>query len=54
MVGISVGRKAGVMKDTGNNILRSRELVVHIPDTSLLEAVHRSSTELRCSVKLSG
>lgn len=45
MLGISVGRKAGVMKDTGNNILRTREFVVHIPDAPLLDAVHQSSVE---------
>jgi flavin reductase (DIM6/NTAB) family NADH-FMN oxidoreductase RutF len=50
MVGINVGRKSGVMKDTGNNILRSREFVVHIPDTSLLEAVHQSSVEYPADV----
>ena len=50
MVGINVGRKAGVMKDTGNNILQSREFVVHIPDTALLEAVHRSSVEYPADV----
>jgi len=45
ILGISVGRKAGVMKDTGNNILRTGEFVVHIPDTPLLDAVHQSSVE---------
>ena len=50
MLGINVGRKAGVMKDTGNNILRSREFVVHIADTPLLEAVHQSSVEYPADV----
>jgi flavin reductase (DIM6/NTAB) family NADH-FMN oxidoreductase RutF len=50
MVGISVGRKAGVMKDTGNNILRSGEFVIHIPDTPLLAAVHQSSVEYPADV----
>ena len=45
MVGINVGRKAGVMKDTGANILRTGEYVIHVPDTHLLEAVHQSSVE---------
>ncbi len=45
MLGINVGRKAGAMKDTGNNILRSGEFVIHIADTPLLEALHRSSVE---------
>jgi flavin reductase (DIM6/NTAB) family NADH-FMN oxidoreductase RutF len=41
----AIGRKAGVMKDTGANILRTGEYVVHVPDTRLLEAVHQSSVE---------
>ena len=45
MVGINVGRKAGAMKDTGANILRTGEYVIHVPDASLLEAVHQSSVE---------
>lgn len=45
MVGISVGRKEGVMKDTGNNILATGEFVVHVPDRTLLPAVHQSSIE---------
>jgi flavin reductase (DIM6/NTAB) family NADH-FMN oxidoreductase RutF len=50
MVGISVGRKAGVMKDTGSNILRSAEFVIHIPDMPLLQAVHQSSVEYPADV----
>ena len=50
MIGINVGRKAGVMKDTGSNILRSCEFVVHIPDTTLLGAVHQSSVEYPADV----
>jgi len=45
MVGVNVGRKAGVMKDTGNNILARGEYVVHIADESLLHAVHESAEE---------
>ncbi len=45
MVGINVGRKAGVMKDTGNNILARREYVVHIADASLLQPLHESAEE---------
>ena len=45
MVGINVGRKAAVMKDTGANILRTGEYVIHVPDADLLEAVHQSSVE---------
>ncbi|MGE0873455.1 MAG: flavin reductase family protein [Burkholderiales bacterium] len=45
MLGINCGRKAGVMKDTGTNILASREFVVHIADAGLVGPVHESSTE---------
>ena len=45
MVGINVGRKAGVMKDTGNNILARREYVVHIADAALLQPLHDSAEE---------
>jgi flavin reductase (DIM6/NTAB) family NADH-FMN oxidoreductase RutF len=45
MIGVNVGRKAGVMKDTGNNIRATGEYVVHIADESLLQAVHESAEE---------
>jgi len=45
MVGVNVGRKAGVMKDTGNNILARGEYVVHIADASLLQPLHESAEE---------
>jgi flavin reductase (DIM6/NTAB) family NADH-FMN oxidoreductase RutF len=45
MVGVNIGRKAGVMKDTGNNILARREYVVHIADQSLLAKLHDSAEE---------
>jgi flavin reductase (DIM6/NTAB) family NADH-FMN oxidoreductase RutF len=45
MLAISVGRKAGVYKDTAHNILNNEEYVVHIADSSLMMAVHESSTE---------
>lgn len=45
MIGVNVGRKAGVMKDTGNNILARREYVVHIADATLLPALHESAEE---------
>ncbi len=50
MVGISVGRKAGILKDTGNNILVSKEFVVHIADDSLIQAVHQSSFEYEAHI----
>jgi len=45
MVGINVGRKAGVRKDTGRNILDSGEYVVHIADCPLTQALHESAEE---------
>jgi flavin reductase (DIM6/NTAB) family NADH-FMN oxidoreductase RutF len=45
MLAISVGRKAGIYKDTAQNILNNEEYVVHIADSSLMTAVHESSTE---------
>ncbi len=45
MVGINVGRKAGVMKDTGTNILESGEFVVNIADDSMVEPLHLSAIE---------
>jgi flavin reductase (DIM6/NTAB) family NADH-FMN oxidoreductase RutF len=45
MLAISVGRKGNVYKDTAQNILNNEEYVVHIADSSLMNAVHESSTE---------
>jgi len=45
MLAISVGRKAGVYKDTAHNILLNEEYVVHIADSTLMTMVHESSIE---------
>jgi len=45
MLAISIGRKAGVFKDTAHNILATEEYVIHIADTPLMNAVHESSVE---------
>jgi flavin reductase (DIM6/NTAB) family NADH-FMN oxidoreductase RutF len=45
MLAISVGRKGNIYKDTAQNILNNEEYVVHIADSSLMDAVHESSTE---------
>ena len=45
MLAISIGRKAGIYKDTAHNILNNEEYVVHIADLPLMTAVHESSTE---------
>jgi flavin reductase (DIM6/NTAB) family NADH-FMN oxidoreductase RutF len=50
LMGISVGRKGGIYKDTAHNILRREEYVIHIGDGSLVHAIHESSREFtgRC------
>jgi flavin reductase (DIM6/NTAB) family NADH-FMN oxidoreductase RutF len=45
MLAISVGRKGNIYKDTAQNILNNEQYVVHIADSSLMDAVHESSTE---------
>jgi flavin reductase (DIM6/NTAB) family NADH-FMN oxidoreductase RutF len=45
MIGFNAGRKGGQRKDTANNILDTREFVVHVVDGSLLEPMHESSVE---------
>lgn len=45
MIGISIGRKAGVYKDTARNILANEHYVVHIADRPLLAKLHASSEE---------
>ncbi|MBL8363323.1 MAG: flavin reductase family protein [Rubrivivax sp.] len=45
MLGVNVGRKAGVMKDTGRNIHATGEYVVHIGDESLVQPIHESAVE---------
>jgi flavin reductase (DIM6/NTAB) family NADH-FMN oxidoreductase RutF len=45
MLAISVGRKGNIYKDTAQNILNNEAYVVHIADSSLMNAVHESSTE---------
>lgn len=45
MIGISIGRKQGKLKDTARNILRTSEFVVNIATVALLEKVHKSADE---------
>ncbi len=42
---VSVGRRAGVPKDTGANLLATKEAVVHIATRPLAEAMVATSTE---------
>jgi flavin reductase (DIM6/NTAB) family NADH-FMN oxidoreductase RutF len=50
MLAISVGRKAGVYKDTAHNILSTEEFVVHVADSTLMAEVHESSAEFPSDV----
>ncbi len=43
MIGVSIGRREGNLKDTATNILREREFVVNIADMALIKVLHRSS-----------
>lgn len=45
MIGISVGKKGEIYKDTGRNILANEEFVVNIADIDHVEAVHHSAVE---------
>jgi flavin reductase (DIM6/NTAB) family NADH-FMN oxidoreductase RutF len=45
MIGINVGRKNGLEKDTGRNIHTSKDFVVNIADDSLVDLVHESAIE---------
>ncbi|WP_181276195.1 flavin reductase family protein [Brevibacterium oceani] len=50
MVGINMGRKNGVPKDTRSNIAVSGEYVVHIPTAAFTEAVHTSAKEFPAEI----
>ncbi|HEY0917770.1 flavin reductase family protein [Devosia sp.] len=45
MVGMSISRKNGVLKDTARNIRQRREFVVNIVDDTMADKVHMSGTE---------
>lgn len=45
MVGVSIGRKAGALKDTARNILDTGEFVVNIANESQLETLHLTAQE---------
>jgi len=45
LIGISIGRKQGVLKDTARNIHEHKEFVVNIADHSMVEAIHASAVE---------
>lgn len=50
MIGVNIGRKAGVRKDTGANIHESREFVVNIANEDLLGPLHQSAVEYPADV----
>ena len=50
MIGISIGRKAGILKDTARNIMATREFVVNIANEDLLEPLHLSAREFPESI----
>lgn len=43
MLGFNAGRREGRRKDTANNILATKEFVVHVVDERLLGRMHQSS-----------
>ncbi|MEE6264020.1 flavin reductase family protein [Plantactinospora sonchi] len=45
MIGISIGSRAGVPKDTRRNIERTGQFVVNVPTFAMLDLVHRSSAD---------
>ena len=45
MIGINVGRKDGVMKDTARNIYAHGEFVVNIADETMVSMIHESAVE---------
>jgi flavin reductase (DIM6/NTAB) family NADH-FMN oxidoreductase RutF len=45
LIGITVGRKGGVYKDTARNILAHEHYVIHIADRPLLGKLHASAEE---------
>ncbi|UHA75943.1 flavin reductase family protein [Paenibacillus sp. 481] len=46
MLSVSVQRKQGVMKDTARNAIATGELVIHIVDESVVEAVNVTAANL--------
>jgi len=45
LLGVNIGRKRGIRKDTGANIHAMREFVVNIGHSGQLNAIHESSVE---------
>lgn len=45
MVGVNVGRRGNALKDTARNIHARKEYVINIADETLMEQLHKCSTE---------
>ncbi len=45
MLGVSIGRKLGVLKDTARNIIDQQEFVVNIGDLDQIDQLHLSAEE---------
>jgi flavin reductase (DIM6/NTAB) family NADH-FMN oxidoreductase RutF len=50
MVGVSIGRKIGKLKDTARNILERQEFVVNIGNLDLLDKLHLSAQEFEVDI----
>lgn len=50
LIGVSIGRKLGKLKDTARNILRTSEFVVNIATEALIEQLHQSADEYPADV----
>lgn len=50
MIGVNIGRKAGIRKDTGKNIHDAKEFVVNIASEDLLLPMHQSAIEYDADV----
>ncbi|UTR06372.1 flavin reductase family protein [Alkalihalobacillus sp. LMS6] len=47
LLSIAVGRKQGEMKDTARNVVTHKELVIHVVDESLVEAMNQTAATLK-------
>src|ERR1700742_246742 len=45
MVGVNIGRRGKGLKDTARNIIAANEYVINIADETLMEKLHKCSTE---------
>lgn len=50
MVGVNIGRRGKALKDTARNITANKEYVINIADETLMEQLHKCSTEYPASI----